>query len=70
VSETQKLPIEEKESYRWIKSFQQVIGLTPEEVQVMTVCDCEADFYETFAMAEEKRAVLLVRANTNRRLLL
>lgn len=67
-SENQKLPIEEKESYRWIESFEQVIALTPEEVQVVTVCDREADFYEMFVMAEEKHADLLVRANTDRRL--
>jgi len=66
--EIQKLPIEEKESYRWIEAFEQVIALTPEEVQVVTVCDREADFYEMFVMAEEKQADLLVRANTDRRL--
>lgn len=66
-SETQKLPIEEKESYRWIEAFQQVIGLTPEEVPVVTVCDREADFYEMFVTAKEEQADLLVRANTNRR---
>jgi len=67
-SETQKLPIEEKESYRWIEALQQVIALTPEEVQVVTVCDREADFYEMFVTAKEPQADLLVRANTNRRL--
>ena len=67
-SETQKLPIEEKESYRWIEAFEQVIGLTPEDVQAVTVCDREADFYEMFVTAKEKQADLLVRANTDRRL--
>src|SRR3989337_4173299 len=67
-SEIQKLPIEEKESYRWLEAFEQVIALTPEEVQVVTVCDREADFYEMFVMAKEKQAALLVRANTDRRL--
>jgi len=67
-AEVQKLPIEEKESYRWIEAFQQTIALTPEGVQVITVCDREADFYEMFVMAQEKHADLLVRANTDRRL--
>ena len=67
-SGNQKLPIEEKESYRWIEAFQQVIGLTPEDVQVVTVCDREADFYEMFVTAKEEKAGLLVRANTDRRL--
>ncbi|MFI3184470.1 MAG: IS4 family transposase, partial [Methylococcaceae bacterium] len=66
--ENQKLPIEEKESYRWIEAFEQVIALTPEEVQVVTVCDREADFYEMFVTAKEKPADLLVRAKTDRRL--
>jgi len=67
-SEVQKLPIEEKESYRWIEAFRQVTALTPEGVQVVTVCDREADFYEMFVMAQENHADLLVRANTDRRL--
>lgn len=64
----QKLSIEEKESYRWVEAFQQTIALTPEGVQVVTVCDREADFYEMFVIAQEKHADLLVRANTDRRL--
>jgi len=67
-AEIQKLPIEEKESYRWIEAFQETIKLTPKGVQVVTVCDREADIYEMFVMAQEKRADLLVRANADRRL--
>lgn len=66
--ELQKLPIEEKESYRWIEAFQQKIALMPEGVEVVTVCDREADIYEMFVMAQEPRADLLVRANMDRRL--
>ena len=64
----QKLPIEEKESHCWIKAFEQTIALRPEGVQVVTVCDREADIYEMFVMAQEQHADLLVRANADRRL--
>ena len=64
----QKLPIEEKESYRWVEAFQQTIALRPAGVQVVSVCDREADFYEMFVLAQEQQADLLVRANTDRRL--
>lgn len=67
-AELQKLPIEEKESYRWIEAFQQTIALTPGGIQVVTVCDREADIYEMFVMAHEQHADLLVRASTDRRL--
>jgi hypothetical protein len=67
-AELRKLPIEEKESYRWIEAFQKTIALTPEGVQVVTVCDREADIYEMFVMAHEQHADLLVRANPDRRL--
>ena len=57
-----------KTIYRWSEAFQQVIRLTPEEVQVVTACDREADFYEMFVTAKEEQADLLVRANTDRQL--
>ena len=65
----QQLPIEEKESYRWIEAFQKTMELTPEGVPVVTVCDREGDFYEMFTLAQECQAGLLVRANADRRLL-
>jgi len=55
-AELQKLPIEEKESYRWIEAFQQTIELTPKGVQVVTVRYREADIYEMFVMAQEQHA--------------
>lgn len=64
----QKLPIEEKESYRWIEAFEKTVALTPDTVKVVTVCDREADMYEMFILAKEQHAPLLVRASTNRRL--
>lgn len=66
--EAQKQPIEEKESYRWIEAFEKTIKLTPEGVQVVTVCDREADIYEMFVTAQEHQASLLVRAADDRRL--
>jgi len=64
--EVRKLPIEEKESYRWIEAFEQTLNLTPAGVEVITVCDREADIYEMFVLAQEKKAKLLVRAATDR----
>lgn len=64
----QQLPIEEKESYRWVAAFEKTIELTPAGVQVVTVCDREGAIYEMFALAQEYPASLLVRANVDRRL--
>jgi hypothetical protein len=61
-----KLPIEDKESYRWLQAFEKTIALTPDGVQVVTVCDREADIYEMFVMAAERQAALLVRADADR----
>jgi len=65
-SELRKLPIEKKESYRWLQAFEKTIALSPPGVQVVTVCDREADIYDLFALAQERQASLLVRAEDNR----
>lgn len=67
-NEAHKLPIEEKESYRWIEAFEQVSALGPADTEVVTVCDREADIYEMFVVAQEQNASLLVRAKVDRRL--
>jgi hypothetical protein len=64
--ERKKRPIEEKESYKWLKALQETVALTPEGVQVVTVCDREADIYELFVEADEAKTGLLVRAAQNR----
>ena len=67
-NEVRRLPIEEKESYKWLQAFEQTLELAPAGVDVVTVCDREADIYEMFALAQEKEAKLLVRASTDRTL--
>jgi len=67
--ECRLLPIEEKESYRWLQAFEQALALVPKGVEVVTVCDREADIYEMFAFAHRQKASLLVRASSNRVLL-
>jgi hypothetical protein len=65
-AELQRLPIEEKESYRWLEAFEQTLALTPTGVAVVTVCDREADIYEMFVLAEAKQASLVIRASADR----
>jgi hypothetical protein len=59
------LPVEEKESYRWLEA----LTATTEAVantQVVTVCDREADMYDFFKLSDQLGAPVLVRASQNR----
>lgn len=67
-NELRRLPIEEKESYKWLHAFEQTLELTPADVDIVTVCDREADIYEMFTLAQEMDAKLLVRASADRSL--
>ena len=67
----QALPIEDKESWRWIKGYQAVAAVQRRNphIQLVSVADREADIYELF---EEARRVpdapkLLVRAKHDRK---
>ena len=67
-NELRRLPIEKKESYKWLQAFEQTLELAPAGVNVVTVCDREADIYEMFTLAQDKDAKLLVRASADRSL--
>lgn len=65
------LPIEEKETYKWIKSYDAVnnCALELKSTLVVNVCDREGDIYELFEESERSasKAELLVRASHNRK---
>ena len=65
-AEVRQLPIEKKESYRWLQAFEQTLAVVPAGVEVVTVCDREADLYEMFVLGQEKEASLLIRASSDR----
>jgi len=60
-----QLPIEEKESYRWLEALENTNAVV-EDTKIVTVCDREADLYDFFKCGYEIGAPVLVRANTNR----
>lgn len=69
-----QLPIEQKESIKWIKSFEAASDaqrLLP-NTMVVSVGDREGDVYELFLAGEGRKdnAKLLMRAKTNRQVLL
>ena len=64
---TKYTPIEDKESIRWLDALRQtneaVLG---SQIQVVTICDREGDFYELFEHGYRLQASLLIRAATDR----
>ena len=66
------LPIEEKESCKWLKSYRAVSEVQKQcpNTKLVSIGDREADIYELFAMASEKadNPFLLVRAEHDRML--
>ena len=61
-----ELPIEAKESYRWIESLRAVHERTPASTTVITVADREADIFEVFVEPRPDNSELLIRACRDR----
>ncbi len=61
-------PIEEKESYKWLKSFHAVEKLSTQASKTtwVSVGDREADIYELFELANSSKTHLLSRSIQNR----
>lgn len=63
------LPIEEKESYKWIEVSRNTQTALNEVVEGMVIVqDREGDIYEQFALIPDEKTDLLIRARTNRTL--
>jgi len=65
-SNRSKLPIEEKESYKWLETMENAEVSFPDGTLVVHVCDREGDIYEFFCKAEKDGANYLCRRFHNR----
>ena len=63
-----RLPIEEKESYRWVKGGCQAKAVLGEAAMVTVIDDREGDIYEKWARLPDDRTYLLSRACRDRSL--
>ncbi|QQO32033.1 IS4 family transposase [Bradyrhizobium diazoefficiens] len=61
-----KQPIEEKESYRWLKGPQRAKAALGKAVRVTVIDDREGDIYEKWARLPDRRTELLTRACRDR----
>ncbi|MGH3522829.1 MAG: IS4 family transposase [Mycobacterium sp.] len=61
------LPIEAKESAKWLRAVQQTEARLGPSTAVVTVADREADIYEVFALAQTLHGDWLIRARHDRR---
>ncbi|MGH9340053.1 MAG: IS4 family transposase [Acidobacteriota bacterium] len=65
------IPIEEKETFRWIEGLRDLMDLAGQmpQTRLINVCDREADFFELFDEQRRNPAVdLLIRAQHSRKL--
>jgi hypothetical protein len=64
------LPIEEKESFRWLNGYRLACELQQKcgQTQLISVADCEADIYEIFVEVQRQShpADFIIRARENR----
>jgi hypothetical protein len=61
-----RVPIETKESYRWLENLRQSMALIGAPERCIHVGDRESDIYELFCLAKELKTSFLVRVQTNR----
>jgi hypothetical protein len=62
------LPIEEKESYKWIKACDESKEHLSQAKSITFVEDREGDIYQQFATVPDERTHLIIRSRDNRRL--
>jgi len=65
-TDRKKLPIEDKESYKWIAALEETHQRIGEEVNVLTICDRESDIFDFFLEAKSLNEHVLVRASHDR----
>ena len=58
--------LEEKESFRWVKTLETSNACLPEGIKVITVCDREGDMYELLDAAQTGGHLFLIRIAQNR----
>ena len=61
--EARKKPIEQKESYCWLKSLAAVQQILPDHPRVVVIGDRESDIFDLFAAPRRPGVELLVRVN-------
>jgi len=59
--------IEEKESFRWLSTANEVINMLPDETSVIFVSDRESDIYDYISFLKSKEASFVIRVQHNRR---
>ncbi len=64
--EKKALPIEEKESYKWLQGQTAASQGLPEGLELVTISDRESDIFEYFIHPRSEQVELLVRATHNR----
>jgi len=62
------MPIEEKESYKWLETMDSAGAVFPEGIKLVHVCDREGDIYELFCKAERDGALYLCRNSFDRKI--
>ena len=60
-----RLPIEDKESYRWLEALEKTNAVMADR-EIVTVCDREADMYDFFKISQQLNSPVLVRAKADR----
>ncbi len=63
-----KLPIEEKESYKWIRACEQTKQVYAQAASFTFIEDRDGDIYEQFARITDQRTHFVIRACKNRKL--
>jgi hypothetical protein len=61
-----RVPIEEKESYRWLENLRQSTALLKQPERCIHVGDRESDIYELFCLAHDLKTSFLVRTCVDR----
>jgi hypothetical protein len=62
-------PIAEKESQKWLTAVRQAQALCPVGVELVHVCDREADVYEMFQEVQDAGTKMVIRASQDRAVL-
>ncbi|MCZ4222492.1 IS4 family transposase [Pedobacter rhodius] len=61
-------PLEEKESFKWIKAGNKAKAILSEASHITIIQDREGDIYEQFCLIPDYRTSLIIRSRDNRRL--